>query len=658
MAGRQTLVRPLFLFLGFALSGTAAQPPVETPRVIRVVLDSAQAPYSFRAHDGQLQGILVDHWRLWERQTGIKVELHAMDWDQAQRRMRAGEFDVIDSIVETPERQRYFDFTPPYASAEVSIYFRSNISGITDLGSLRGFPVGVKRGTSMTDQLRAEGVTTAMLFENIEAIIDAAKQQKINVFVAEDLSAQYHLSKAGIEAGFRRSAPIFRGDMRRAVRKGESALLRTVADGFAAIDAEELKQINNKWFGRTIDRYARYLVRAGYAAAAALLVIVGLLGWNRALRGRVMQRTAALETSERRLREVAERIREVSEQREAHLRLVIDTIPTMAWSLLPAGSVDFVNQRWLDYTGLSLAQALEDANRIVHPEDLPKVMELWSVAKARGSSFDVELRLRRADGGYHCCLVRTVPLRDEQGHIVRWYGTSTDIEDRKRAEDALRDAGDELQGLSRRLVDARESERKELARELHDRVGQNLTALNINLSMLRANLSVQAVEGFGVRLKDSLALVESTTEVIGNVVSELHPPMLDEQGLVRALEWYAKQFSARTEISVRVRSAEPDDRPAPAAEIAFFRIAQEALNNVAKHARASQVEITVERSGPDCVMSIQDNGVGFDVAEAHAAWHLRLGLVTMRERAQAVGASFDILTRRGKGTRLTMRVPA
>src|SRR5258705_8572639 len=134
----------------------------------------------------------------------------------------------------------------------------------------------------------------------------------------------------------------------------------------------------------------------------------------------------------------AKRAEDALRRSEDRLRLVIDTIPTMAWSVLPDGAVDFVNQRWLEYTGLSFKEALEGATHTVHPEDLPAVMEKWSVDMAAGKPCEYELRLRRADGEYRWFLIRTVPLRNEQGHIVKWYGTSTEIEDRKRAEDALR----------------------------------------------------------------------------------------------------------------------------------------------------------------------------------------------------------------------------
>src|SRR5260221_4466331 len=262
---------------------------------------------------------------------------------------------------------------------------------------------------------------------------------------------------------------------------------------------------------------------------------------------------------------------------EDHLRLVIDTIPAMAWSLLPDGTVDFVNQRWLEYTGMSLEDALAGSLRIVHPEDLPRALENWAADKADGKPGEDEMRLRSANGEYRWFLIRTVPLRDANGNIVKWYGTSTDIEDRKRTADVLRESEDkfrqlaeDLQRLSRRLVELQEADRKELARELHDRVGQNLTAIDINLAILRKAFSPHDVE-INSRLDDSAALLKSTMQAIEDVLSDLRPPMLDDHGLRSALEWYAQRFSARVGVVVSLRADEPDRRMAADGEIALFR---------------------------------------------------------------------------------------
>jgi PAS domain S-box-containing protein len=148
---------------------------------------------------------------------------------------------------------------------------------------------------------------------------------------------------------------------------------------------------------------------------------------------------------------------------EDRVRLIIDTLPTMVWTLQPDGGVDFVNQRWMDFTGLSLEEEIENPTGPVHPEDLQRVLEKWFPDFAAGKPSEDELRMRRADGEYRWFLVRTVPLRDEQGNVVKWYGVSIDIEDRKRAEQALRSSeweqrriAAQLEKERARLVEAQE----------------------------------------------------------------------------------------------------------------------------------------------------------------------------------------------------------
>lgn len=154
------------------------------------------------------------------------------------------------------------------------------------------------------------------------------------------------------------------------------------------------------------------------------------------------------------------------------LRLVIDTIPGLVWSAQPDGSAEFLNQRWLEYTGLSLKDGLDWGGRVaVHPEDLARFVDEWKAALADGKPLETEARLRRADGEYRWLLIRAVPLRDEPGKIVKWYGTSTDIEDRKRAEETLRRAQAELGHVTRVTTMG------ELAASIAHEINQPLSAI-------------------------------------------------------------------------------------------------------------------------------------------------------------------------------------
>ena len=222
----------------------------------------------------------------------------------------------------------------------------------------------------------------------------------------------------------------------------------------------------------------------------------------------------------------------------------------------------------------------------------------------------------------------------------------------------LRASTEQLQALSRRLVDIQETDRRQFSRELHDRIGQNLTALSINLDILKTQLSNDESAEFRSRLDDSAALLESTAGAVENVMSELRPPMLDDYGLLPALQWYGNQFSSRTGICVAVHGEERAERLPPATEIALFRIAQEALNNIAKHAHAKLVDVRLERLSTRWIMSVADDGVGFDAASnSNSGRRVGFGMVTMRERTQAVGGQFEVGAAPGGGTRIVVLIP-
>jgi PAS domain S-box-containing protein len=249
----------------------------------------------------------------------------------------------------------------------------------------------------------------------------------------------------------------------------------------------------------------------------------------------------------------------------------------------------------------------------------------------------------RKNGSQFWAHVILTPLRDETGKLRGFSEIVHDITDRKRAEEDLHSYADRLKTTSRRLVEVQESERRLLATELHDRVGQNLTALGINLSIVAGGLPAGTKPELAARLEDSNVLVEATVDAMRDVMAELRPHALDDYGLPAALRSLATGFSRRTGIQVAFeKEGRGADLPKPV-DLAMFRIAQEALNNVAKHARAKRVEIAIRRRNGSAVLSVRDNGVGFDPQRvdgprAEAGW----GLLIMRERAEAVGAQFSL----------------
>jgi signal transduction histidine kinase len=208
--------------------------------------------------------------------------------------------------------------------------------------------------------------------------------------------------------------------------------------------------------------------------------------------------------------------------------------------------------------------------------------------------------------------------------------------------------------VSRRIVEVQEAERREVANRLHDMVGQKLTALSLNLNIVKGQLPSQAAQ-IGPRLDDSLKLVEETTESIRDVMAELRPAVLDDFGLAAVLRWYADQFTTRTGVATSVIEEGAGRRLSPTAEHALFRMAQNALANVAKHARADKAIVTLRTAPRATCLSVADNGEGFDPAALRQpALDHGWGLMIMRERAAAIGAQLTIESAPGRGTEVVV----
>jgi PAS domain S-box-containing protein len=472
---------------------------------------------------------------------------------------------------------------------------------------------------------------------------------------------------------------------------------------------------------------------------------------------------------------------------EEHLRLVINTIPVMAWSTRPDGIVDFLNQRWLEYAGLSFEEYVQDPTGPVHPEDVPRIMEKWLAVMATGEPYEEEMRLRRADGQYRWFLVRTEPLRDEHGNLAKWYGVSTDIEELKRADAALKESqlrleeaqriahvghwdrdmetgritwsdeiyrilglslqerdslrtewldvvhpddrprlslaieemqrgtrrfdvefrivrpngevrflhsqgdvirdergrplrrfgtaqditerkqaeeklkatSEQLRALSASLQSAKEEEGTRIAREIHDELGSRLTSLKWDLEGLNRSLSNSARQAqlpeLRKKVEAMIELTDATIDTIRRISSELRPSILDDLGLVAAIEWQAKEFQTRTGIVCTCDCSLENVGLNREQSTAVFRIFQEALTNVLRHARATKVDTKTEEVDGQFVLTVSDNGRG--ITETEKLGVTSLGLLGMKERARLVSGEVEISRNKKGGTIITVQLP-
>jgi PAS domain S-box-containing protein len=297
--------------------------------------------------------------------------------------------------------------------------------------------------------------------------------------------------------------------------------------------------------------------------------------------------------------------------------------------------------------------------RRVHPGDVPGLVTEVARGRATGDTFQHEFRVVWPDGSVHWVAATGRFEFDASGQAVRMRGAVLEVTAHKEAERKLQLHSAEMQGLAARLAKAEESERERLARELHDLVGSTLTALNLNMTAMRGQLPPQSAGTLGQGFDDAMALLEETTGLVRNMMIDLRPPMLNDFGLAPALRWHSELMATRTGLAIAVEAPPDMVRLDRDAEIALFRIAQEALNNAMKHASAHRVAISLSEDRGVVTLTIADDGCGFEPATAKAAdggaphW----GLVIMRERALSVGGRLRIDSAPGSGTRVIVRVP-
>ena len=234
-----------------------------------------------------------------------------------------------------------------------------------------------------------------------------------------------------------------------------------------------------------------------------------------------------------------------------------------------------------------------------------------------------------------------------------------DITALKQAEGVMRKQRQDLHRLSIQLITTQEAERKHLAHELHDEMGQALTAIGLNLEVIEQELSPLATPGTKKRFIDTISLVDQTLAQIRELSLNLRPSMLDDLGLAATLGWYTKQYATRSNIEVELDTSDFEGRLKPEVEIALYRVAQEALTNVARHTQAQRVTLRLVRQEVAVTVLIEDNGCGFDVEEVanRRTSEPGLGLIGIRERVTALGGRFEVQSQPAHGTRLIVEIP-
>ena len=361
-------------------------------------------------------------------------------------------------------------------------------------------------------------------------------------------------------------------------------------------------------------------------------------------------------------RDITERKRaeEALRESEERFRNMANHAPVIIWVTEPNGSCTFVSQTWHALTG----QTQETGRgfgwaECVHPDDRARALEIFFAANERREPFRHEYRIRSKSGEFRWATGSAMPRFNSQGEFLGYIGSLIDITESKRAAQAL-------EHLTGRLLQLQDEERRRIARELHDTTAQNLLAIVLNLETLVQRASTLP-QDFSDAVLECQSLCEQTQAEIRTLSYLLHPPMLDEGGLVLALEWFVDGFSRRSGIHIDFVAPPDFRRLPPQMETALFRVVQESLTNIYRHSGSTTAEIRLERAGGLVLLRITDFGRGMATATGNGSGNgsgpptpraasLGVGISGMRERLRQLGGRLEVRSD-GAGTSVTAVLP-
>lgn len=382
---------------------------------------------------------------------------------------------------------------------------------------------------------------------------------------------------------------------------------------------------------------------------------------------KVRDRTAELANSNQALQiEVEERkhVEEALRQSEIKYRTVADNTYDWEWWRDPKGNFIYVSPSCKRITHREAEEFIKDPDllhKIIHPDDRSSFVRHQIDVEEKHAPDEIEFRILRPDGSFRWLAHVCQPVFDKQGHFLGPRGSNRDITERKIVEEALKESEEKLRHLSSQLLSAEENERKRIAREIHDGIGQSLTAIKFRVENMIQEMDGKKEKTSVNPLETIVPIIKQSIEESRRIQMDLRPSILDDLGILATLNWFCREFQntfSRIDIKKEI-DIEESDVP-DALKTTIYRILQEAANNISKHSQANLAHLSLRKTEGNIELIIQDNGQGFNLNEALSTDPLRrgLGLTSMKERTELSGGTFSIESIMGEGTTIRAKWPS
>ncbi|MDB5210856.1 MAG: domain S-box protein, partial [Sediminibacterium sp.] len=291
---------------------------------------------------------------------------------------------------------------------------------------------------------------------------------------------------------------------------------------------------------------------------------------------------------------------------------------------------------------------------LVDEEDREFALQTSIHTQETGEPFTIEYHITTFKGEKRIIQEHGYGEKDNNGQVIRLFGTAQDITERKKAEDKLKQSYAEIRQLTEHLQNIREDERKNIAREIHDELGQQLTAIKMDVAWIDKK-TPEATDEIKRKLKNIIGLLNESNQSVRRILSELRPKILDDHGLLEAIQWLGHEFSRASGIPVTFVSTEKDIKASEQIATCIFRVCQEAFTNITRHSHATHVLNSIKITEGNIVVTIEDNGVGFDATSIQNK--KSFGILGMKERVGSLGGKFELVASVGKGTSIKVSLP-